>query len=1040
MPHRSLLALASFVTISAAWLLAAEAPQPVAPKPAARDRYKDDLAGNKEVEEIIKSFQGKGAVGDDSEPTPAARAVKIFQVRPGFEMELLAAEPAVQQPLYMSFDHRGRLWVVQYLQYPFPAGLKVIKYDQYLRAVFDKVPPPPPNHIPGADKITVFEDTNGDGSYDKVKDVITGLNIVSSVVTGRGGIWVLNPPYLLFYPDRNGDDVPDGEPEVCLSGFGLEDTHSVANSLRWGPDGWLYGANGSTTTGTVSSAATKNVSFKGQMIWRYHPDTKVFEIFAEGGGNTFSLEMDAVGRVFSGTNAGSTRGMHYVQGGYAEKNWGKHGPLTNPYAFGYYGHMKHQGLNERFSQTFMIYEGGKFPGEYDHTVISANSLHNRVTASTLLNDTSSYRTIDLDPLVTTPDRWFRPVDIKLGPDGAVYLADWYDSRLTHVDPRDNWHKSSGRLYRLKAAGAKPLAPFDLSKSSNAELLAYLGHENRWFREHAVAVLGERQGKSVVPQLARLAQDAKNPHALEALWALNLCGGLSGDLAAELLEHPSQHVRRWTVRLLGDDRQVSSPLAAQLARLAASEPEVQIRSQLASSAKRLPAEQGLPIAQALAARSEDLDDMHLPLLIWWAIEAQCESHPDAVLHLFSDASFWRLPIVERYVVERVMQRFATAGGERDLQNCAQLLSLSPNPELSAKLMSGLLEAFRGRKMTGLPPSLAAALDKHQKSLGESDLALGLRLGKADAVDKALKFILDEKADKPLRLSYIEILGQINQPRAVPELLKLLGATRYHSVKRTALEALMQYDDPTIGPKLARLYHGALPDEQGVRSTAQRVLASRKTWAKDLLGEVQASRVSPREIPLDIVQQIKLHHDAELDKIVEKHWGKVRESTPKEKLEQIAKIALLVRQRDGDAAAGKAIFTKTCAVCHKLFGEGGQTGPELTGYERDNLGFLLPAIVDPSLAIREEFTNFLIVTTDGRTLTGLIDKQDARTVTLRGANNQTTLVNREDIDTLQALTTSIMPENILQPLSEQDLKNLFAYVLSRAPSASKPSGGN
>src|SRR5262249_54283571 len=160
---------------------------------------------------------------------------------------------------------------------------KVIKYDQYLRAVFDKVPPPPPNHIPGADKITVLEDTNGDGQFDKVKDVITGLNIVSAVATGHGGIWVLNPPYLLFYPDHNGDDVPDADPEVCLSGFGLEDTHSVANSLKWGPDGWLYGANGSTTTGSVSSEVTKNVSFKGQMIWRYHPNTKVFEIFAEGG-------------------------------------------------------------------------------------------------------------------------------------------------------------------------------------------------------------------------------------------------------------------------------------------------------------------------------------------------------------------------------------------------------------------------------------------------------------------------------------------------------------------------------------------------------------------------------------------------------------------------------------------------------------------------------------------------------------------------------------------------------------------------------------
>ncbi len=185
--------------------------------------------------------------------------------------------------------------------------------------MFDKVPPPPPNHFVGKDIITVLEDTNGDGAYDKSKDVITGLNIATSVVVGRGGIWVLNPPYLLFYPDADGDDVPDGDPEVHLSGFGLEDTHSVANSLSWGPDGWLYGANGSTTTATINSEVTRNVHFKGQCIWRYHPVTKVFEVYAEGGGNTFSLELDSKGRVFSGTNNGSTRGMHYAQGGYAKK-------------------------------------------------------------------------------------------------------------------------------------------------------------------------------------------------------------------------------------------------------------------------------------------------------------------------------------------------------------------------------------------------------------------------------------------------------------------------------------------------------------------------------------------------------------------------------------------------------------------------------------------------------------------------------------------------------------------------------------------------
>src|SRR5690606_19532851 len=200
---------------------------------------------------------GRGAVGDDSDPAPAAAAVKLFETADDLRMDLIAAEPAVEQPLFIHFDDRGRMWVVQYRQYPYPEGLKVMRYDQHLRAVFDKVPQPPPHGVKGKDVITVSEDTNGDGRYDTHREVISGLNIATAVQVGHGGMWVLNPPYLLFYPDADRDDVPDGPPEVHLSGFGLQDTHAVANSLLWGPDGWLYGANGSTTMGVVSSAATK---------------------------------------------------------------------------------------------------------------------------------------------------------------------------------------------------------------------------------------------------------------------------------------------------------------------------------------------------------------------------------------------------------------------------------------------------------------------------------------------------------------------------------------------------------------------------------------------------------------------------------------------------------------------------------------------------------------------------------------------------------------------------------------------------------------
>lgn len=1036
------------------------APSGKAPEKSSRDVYKDDLAGNDDVEKVIKGFAGKGAVGDDSEPTPPLEATKQFKVAEGVEIELVAAEPDVAQPLYISFDPRGRMWVVQYLQYPFPAGLKVVKYDQYLRAVFDKVPPPPPHHFVGKDKVTVWEDTDADGKYDSHKDIVDGLNIVSSALAGDGGFWVLNPPYLLFYPDANGDDVPDGDPVVHLSGFGLEDTHSVANSLRWGPDGWLYGANGSTTTANINSAVTKNVRFLGQCIWRYHPVSQVFEIFAEGGGNTFSLEMDGKGRVFSGTNGGGTRGMFYPQGSYGVKGWAKHGPLTNPFAFGYFEHMRHQGDGDRFPQTFSIYEADNLPEKYRGTIIAANALHNRVWASELLPDSSTYRTVDMPPVVTTPDRWFRPVDIKLGPDGAVYLADWYDTRLTHVDPRDNWHKASGRIYRLQGtdrpkprAGEKPFTAVDMPKLSDDELIGLFTQPNRWVRETAVRVLGWRLAKAktgkTLEKLAGLARGKETP--LEALWVLNLAGKFDASLAAELLAHSDEHVRRWTIRLLGDERRISDALGKQLATLGATEPYVQVRTQLASSAKRFDTDIALPILRELLKRDEDRTDLHQPLLVWWAIEAHC-GDPSKMLAFFKDPAVWRIPMVQEVVLERLMQRYAmadvgeTPGGTlaapdagTGLTSAAKLLALAPTPEDRKKVVAGFLEAYQGRKIEGLPPELVAAIDDYQASAGKSDLALGLRLGKSEAIDEAIKLIANEKGDRPQRLAVIDVLGQTKPPKAMSPLINLLSSPAV-SIKRAALVALMNYDDPAIGQQICSRYHSQLPDQQDLRSVAHRVLASRPAWTKSLLTELAEWRIKSNTIAMDVVQQMRLHQDPEIQKQLDKLWGKTRASSEQKQTQMKRLHELIARQRTAPAVSsassgafdrGHELFKKNCATCHTLFGEGGQTGPNLTGYERDNLNFLLLAVVDPSAAIREEFTQFIVVTTDGRVLNGLIDKQDARTVSLRGANNQTTLLNRDDIEELKATETSIMPDGLTDKLTDAEIQDLFTYVMTKAP---------
>src|SRR5215203_2965974 len=283
---------------------------------------------------IIVAVLTSAAVAAGQGHSPGQAAARMT-VPDGFTVRLVASEPVIRQPVAIDFDDRGRLWVLQYLQYPNPAGLKRARVDRYSRTVYDRVPEPPPKGPKGADRLTILEpDPARPGSLRR-RDFVSGLNLASGFAFGHGGVFVLQVPYLLFYPDRDGDDVPDADPEVCLTGFGMEDAHSVANSLTWGPDGWLYGCQGSTVTANI-----RGIEFQ-QGVWRYHPITRRFELFCEGGGNSWGLDFDEYGNLIYSTNLGPYRNLHGVQGAYYWKSFGKHGALHNPYAFGYFDHIPH---------------------------------------------------------------------------------------------------------------------------------------------------------------------------------------------------------------------------------------------------------------------------------------------------------------------------------------------------------------------------------------------------------------------------------------------------------------------------------------------------------------------------------------------------------------------------------------------------------------------------------------------------------------------------------------------------------------------------
>lgn len=962
-------------------------------------------------------------------PRSPRAALASFKVPDDLAIELVLAEPVVRQPVSISFDERGRLWVVQYLQYPYPAGLKMVSHDGVWRAVYDKVPPAPPHHFRGKDKITIHEDTDGDGVFDRHKTFLDGLNIATSVARGRGGVWVLNPPYLLFYPDRNNDDIPDGDPEVRLQGFGLEDTHSVVNSLQWGPDGWLYAAQGSTVTGHVTrpglDTGKEPVHSMGQLIWRYHPETRRYEVFAEGGGNAFGVEIDAKGRIYSGHNGGDTRGFHYVQGGYYQKGFNKHGPLSNPYCYGYFPAMKHNRV-PRFTHTFVIYEADALPERYRGMLFGVAPLLNHVVMSEVRPDGSSIQTHDIGLAVSTDDPWFRPVDIKLGPDGALYLADWYDRQINHYRNHEGQiEPGDGRIYRLRARkSASAAMPVDLSRLSSAELVKRLSDPNKWMRQTALRLLGDRKDRSVVPALKSLVARESGQLALEALWALNQVGGLDEATALQTLDHANSHARLWTARLLCDGSSVSPAVAAALARRAAIEPDVEVRSQLACSAKRLPALDAMPIVRALLARSEDARDIHLPLLLWWAIESKVGTDPEAVLALFNDRAVWDLPMVRATIEERLMRRFAAAGTRRDLADCARLLAMAPGPDHIKRLMEGFEAAVAGRALTGLPSELTDALTRH----GGQSVTLGLRQGKPDAISQALHELSDDRADRAKQLQILQVLGEVRRPACVPVLLRLACHSPDNALRSAALSALAPYDQPGIADEVIKSYANMSDD---VQASAQNLLVTRRAWAIRFLDAMDARVIDPRGVAREIVEKLLFLGDNRVTALATKLFGSIKPSTSADLHAQIDRLAALIGAGSGVPKPGKQLFDRQCLRCHTLFGKGGKVGPDLTTYRRDDLDTMLLNIVNPGAVIREGYATQVVSLVDGRVLSGVVVEQDKNVVVLRGSDGKDVVVARADIDTMHQTSTSLMPEGLLQGLTDQQVRDLFAYLRSTQP---------
>jgi len=513
-----------------------------------------------------------------------------------------------------------------------------------------------------------------------------------------------------------------------------------------------------------------------------------------------------------------------------------------------------------------------------------------------------------------------------------------------------------------------------------------------------------------------------------MWALNASGGFDNELARQTFQHRSVPVRYWTIRLLGDSRDVSPAIQAQLTELAETEPSPVVRSQLASMCKRLPAQKALPIVWQLVLREEDQEDPHIPLLLWWAVEAKAVSDRSRVVEMFTTPEAWKAPLIREAILSRLMRRYAAEADACSLDACTRLVATAPSDRDRDRMIASLDEGLSGRRIEAIPANfreMVAGLVDTNSTTDVHRLRLAVRIGMAGAYEWVIRIATDRKMPTPTRVSMVEVLSQLGVADCVPALLSLLEWDEQHDVEVAAVKAIARFDDERVPARILKEYPRF---SNKLKTLCRQTLFTRKDWARAFLSRVDEGQFDPKIVEIEELRGLGVFGDEGMNALVRKHWGKVTRGTPEEKLADIRRFNNDLRAFPGNAADGHAVYKEHCGKCHKLFGEGEEIGPELTTANRKDRQYMLTSTVDPSSFIRKEYLSVQVITVDGRILTGLVHKETPSAITLVNSQVEYTTIPRDDIDEMVPSQISQMPEDILKPLKPQQLRDLFSYLES------------
>lgn len=946
-------------------------------------------------------------------PLSPEEAIAKMTVPPGFSVELVASEPDLVNPVAMCFDEQGRIWVTESLEYPRRSP------------------------GPGRDRVKVLEDTTGDGKADKVTIFAEGLNIPSGIQVGHGGVWVANSPNILFLQDTDGDLKADKR-EVVVTGFGRTDTHELPNSLTWGPDGWLYGLNGVFNRSHVKHQG-KEWKFTCAMF-RIHPKTHEFQLFAEGTSNPWGIAWDEEGSAFLSACV-IDHLWHITESGYYQRQAGAYPPFT--WRIGSIVKHKHQ---KAAYCGITYFDSDAYPPEYRGKLYMGNIHGGCINCDALQRDGSTYFGTPRPDFLTANDVWFMPVVQKTGPDGCLYVLDWYDRYHCYQDAnRDpqGIDRLKGRLYRIRYQETPRRWNFDLSKLSGAELIELLGSPNVYDRQIAGRLLAERDASTDRAALRQLVlnREANRKARLHGLWALISTGRLDAEFHRQLLQQSDATIRQWAVRAAGNFGAVEPKVRKAIAeRTKDQSPDVLL--QLAIAANKIEGLEAIPtLVDVLEASG---DDKLIPHIVWENLHPLLEEDAETFLALLDERGLDDLPELSKLmprVIERILGRRNPDPAPLVLLIAVLSKDENAKPAAVSQSLRLLAQKVQTREIAGerlkhirreLQPLIGKFL-ADASSPNYLDAALLAVTWKDDSALQAVREVLTSpKRPQSQRQRAFDALVAAEDQELLTVVDSMLAQPKKYSpsFRSEILAGLGRFPVQDVATVVLKNYQHL---EEDLQPKAIELLTQRSGWAKELLVAIGRDEIPHSALNVNQVRKLLSSGDEELVAIVKQRWGTIRTDRNPQREQVIAQMKQLIRSRAGDPFKGIKVYNKVCAQCHQIYGEGQKVGPDITRNGRASFEQLLSNVFDPSLVIGAAYQARTVITVDGRVLTGLLEEDSEQRVVLNLQGGKKEIVPREEIDELVVSPLSLMPEGLEKQLKEDEIIDLFSFLtLDKHPS--------